>query len=308
MTAKTDAQAQRSNTDYSRRAAFLDRDNFYIQSPPGFAAHAFLAERERALDPRGPTGYIALDYRNALGTEWPATTPLMLARYGRVRARDSLASRFYASAEMYYVISGAGESRNRQDAIRWRAGDVFCFPGGEKTVHTAGEENALLWCVTNEPLLAFDGLAPRADARLVAPVHYLAEDIDANLARTQAAEAAKGGASNGNGVFMFSSTGCVERRRLPFPSLTLAMNSLAPGNAQRPHRHNAVALTLVLEAEACHSLIDGARHDWLEHAALITPPGQMHSHYNQGGKLARLLIAQDSGMHYYCRTPGFSHT
>jgi gentisate 1,2-dioxygenase len=40
----------------------------------------------------------------------------------------------------------------------------------------------------------------------------------------------------------------LEGQRTVLPSLTLAMNSRHPSEAQRPHRHNAVAVTLVVEA------------------------------------------------------------
>lgn len=294
-------------TAYMRRAQFLDRDNYYIQAQPDFAPHAFLDELREARDPAGETGFIVLDYRHALGTDYPATTPLMLARYVRLRPRARLSSRLAASAEVYCVLAGAGETRNGADRIEWAAGDVFCLPGGGDTVHSAGDVPCLLWSVTNEPLFAFEGAAPRPGARLLEPVHYRAAEIAENLARTQEIEARKGTASNGNGAFILSSTGNVERRRLPFASLMLAVNSLVPGNAQRPHRHNAVALTLVLEAERCHSMIGGVRCEWVEQAALITPPAQVHSHHNEGSRLARVLIAQDSGLHYYCRTAGFSY-
>jgi gentisate 1,2-dioxygenase len=66
-------------------------------------------------------------------------------------------------------------------------------------------------------------------------------------------------------------------------------------------------LTLVLAGERCHSMIDGARHDWQPHAAIVTPPGQLHSHHNRSTGVARVLIAQDSGIHYYLRSAGFSY-
>lgn len=301
-----DGGERRAQTTYTRRAAFLPRDNYYVGAQKELPAHVFMAERAQALDPDCPTGFIMLDY--PLGADYPATTPLMLARYARVRAGESLAARFKSSAEVYYVIRGSGRTRQREDCIHWTTGDVFCLPGGGETEHRAESEDCLLWVVTNEPLLSLENVEPpRPGHGSILPVHYLAEDIDRNLKLTQDEEARKGAASNGNGAFIFSSQTFVEKRRLPFPTLMFALNSLVPGNDQRPHRHNAVALTLVLESEQCYSMIDGKRHDWVDLAALVTPPGQVHSHHNKGSKLTRFLIAQDSGMHYYCRTSGFSY-
>jgi gentisate 1,2-dioxygenase len=43
------------------------------------------------------------------------------------------------------------------------------------------------------------------------------------------------------------------------PSMTLALNSMEPGHAQRGHRHNSAAVTLVIEGQRCYSMIDGDR-------------------------------------------------
>src|SRR5262249_42490469 len=100
----------------------------------------------------------------------------------------------------------------------------------------------------------------------------------------------------------------LEEARTTTPTFTLAMNSLLPGEFQRAHRHNAVAVTLVVAGERCYSLIDGERVDWEPNAVMITPPTRMHSHHNEGGAMALFLIVQDGGLYYHCRTMGFSFT
>jgi gentisate 1,2-dioxygenase len=232
----------------------------------------------------------------------------MLARYARLRRGETLASRLAAGGEIYHVIAGTGTSRNRGERIDWNEGDVFCFAGGECTEHMAGDADSLLWVVTDEPLQAYlgvraDGGRPAASAAL----HYPAAAIDEALAAAQRREVDKGSASNGNAAFIFSSHAGIEQRWLPFPALMLAFNSLVAGSAQRPHRHNSAALTLVLAGERCYSKIDGVRHDWQPFMALVTPPGQVHSHHNEGAALAKVLIAQDSGVHYYLRSSGFAY-
>jgi gentisate 1,2-dioxygenase len=99
----------------------------------------------------------------------------------------------------------------------------------------------------------------------------------------------------------------LESSRTTTPSFTLALNSLLPGESQRGHRHNAVAVTLVLAGERCYSLIDGERADWEPHTVMITPPAAFHSHHNDGDRLALFLIVQDGGVYYHCRTMGFSY-
>ena len=89
------------------------------------------------------------------------------------------------------------------------------------------------------------------------------------------------------------------------PTLTLAMNSLPPGLSQRPHRHNSVAVSLVINGKDCFSMIDGQRKDWAPWATTITPPVSVHSHHNDGNEQAMFLIVQDGGLYYHARAMGF---
>jgi gentisate 1,2-dioxygenase len=88
--------------------------------------------------------------------------------------------------------------------------------------------------------------------------------------------------------------------------MTLALNSMEPGQAQRAHRHNSAAVTLVIEGQRCYSTIDGVRADWQPFATMITPATVAHSHHNEGDQLATFLIVQDGGVFYHCRAIGFS--
>ena len=74
----------------------------------------------------------------------------------------------------------------------------------------------------------------------------------------------------------------IDNTRNIHPTMTLALNSLPAGRAQRAHVHSAVALNLCLQGEGCHSTVDGERKDWSRHAVLVTPPGAVHSHHNEG--------------------------
>ena len=40
---------------------------------------------------------------------------------------------------------------------------------------------------------------------------------------------------------------------------------------------------------------------------MITPPADLHSHHNEGDRVALFLIVQDGGLYYHCRTMGFSY-
>jgi gentisate 1,2-dioxygenase len=292
-------------TDCTRRALYYSSaDGFNIKRPP-VPARTFTAARDAALDPAAPTGVIPLDLRGELGLDFAATTPLLLTRYARIRAGEKLATRFPASGEIYYAIAGRGETRVGAESIEWEAGDAFCLPGGLDAVHVARGADCVLWIVTNEPALAFERVQPPASgAAAIAAVHYPGAEIRRRLAAIHQLPLDK--TETGKAVTL--SQAALERDRTCLPSLTLAMNSLPAGESQRAHRHNAVAVTLIVQGRGCHSIVDGERLAWLQHATMITPPGASHSHHNEGDDLALFLIVQDGGLHYHTRTMGFAYT
>src|SRR5262245_35541390 len=106
-------------TTYARRARYYSSaDGFNIKRSP-VPAHVFVRERAWALDPASPTGLLPLDLSQALGSDGPATTPLILTRYARIRAGQSLTTRFEASGEIYYVIAGNGETTWGTETLGW---------------------------------------------------------------------------------------------------------------------------------------------------------------------------------------------
>ncbi|MGH7324414.1 MAG: cupin domain-containing protein [Candidatus Rokuibacteriota bacterium] len=291
-----------SDAEYARRARYFSSADGFNIARPKVPAQVFAPQREAALDPAGPSGLIPLDLSDALAIGFPATTPLILARYARIRSGEKLETCFAATGAIHYVIAGGGESAWGSEVLAWQTGDVFVLPGGAAS-HRAGADS-LLWIVTNEPELAFSRARPPAPgAEPVGAVHYPAAEIRRQL---EAIHRLPPDQTMTGKAVTFSSV-ALDRERTCLPSLTLAMNSLRPGESQRSHRHNAVAVTLIVEAARCYSLVGGARIEWQPHAVMITPPGAVHSHHNDGDRLARFLIVQDGGLHYHCRTMGFAY-
>ena len=290
-------------TPYARRARYLTNENGFAFSWPDVPIHQFLAERDHAFDAAAPTGLIALDISASLCTKYPATTPTLLCRYVNVRAAEQLHMAFAASGEIYYVMSGSGDSRNGDDLIDWSSGDVFCFPGGGETLHRAGGENCLLFAVTNEPLLAFEGLrAPLPGRAVVETTHWPAGEIERQFQEVWRRPVSAN--TTGNSV-QFSTT-ALEPSSNTIPTINTAINTLEAGCDQRPHRHNGVAVTLAIQGEGIHSMIGGTRVDWSTGAAQITPATLLHSHHSRGPQRMRSFVIQDEGLHHYTRTPGFS--
>ncbi len=291
------------DTPYTRRARYFSDDNGFAFRWPPVPVRQFLSARDRAFDPNTPTGMIALDSSDALGTPYPATTPALLLRYIRIRAGEELCTRLNASGEIYYVIRGNGESRNGSDHITWGEGDMFLFGGGSETVHRAVGGDCLLYLGSDEPLLAYDGLrAPESGKAKVETTHWPAAEIERRLASEWQRPLTD--TSTGRFVQFASEALAPSNNTLPF--IIVGLNTLAVGCDQRAHRHNGVAVTLALQGEGTYSMIDGQRVDWSTGAVQITPPATLHSHHNRGSERMRALIFQDEALHYYTRTPGFS--
>jgi gentisate 1,2-dioxygenase len=262
----------------------------------------FVDEAAQALDPATPSGLIACDISDELACAFPATTPLVLARYARIRAGDTLTTDFAASGVIVYVMQGTGATRCAHEEIAWTAGDLFILPGGARAEHVAGDADAVLWVVTNEPQLAFENLRPpsvgEAPTRIV---HFTGAEITRQIDLLYQV----GRNEQIAGSALIFSAEDQEHTRNILPTLTVAMNSLPGGVVQRPHRHNSVAVSLVIKGDRCFSVIDGKRKDWAPWATTITPPVSVHSHHNGGNEQALFLIVQDGGIYYHTRAMGF---
>ena len=132
-------------------------------------------------------------------------------------------------------------------------------------------------------------------------MHYTAAEIERQVNVLTSLPETEGQA----GVALIFSSDTNEASRNALPTLTVAMNYLPPGITQRPHRHNSVAVSLVIKGEGCFSVIDGKRKDWAPWATTITPPVSVHSHHNGGTEQALFLIIQDGGIYYHTRAMGF---
>lgn len=282
---------------------------FNIERPP-LSPQAFVAEMARAFADEAPTGFVPLDLSPTLGTDYAATTPFMLTRYARVRQGEKLASAFAASGEMWAVLRGRGTLARDGDTLPWGEGDMLALPGGVASEWRA-EEDAVLWVATDEPALAFQGVRPETAGRApIEATHYRAADIARELRALYDRPMAPD--TPGRALFMASER--TERLGTCLPSMTLTLNAVRPGEAQRLHRHNAAAIVLALREAGCASTIGGKTFPWTRHVTLLTPAGAAHDHRNaakadgdaRDDDIALALIVQDGGLYYYGRTMGFS--
>lgn len=293
-------QTTQSDTPESR-ARYYDPENFFSFKWPDVPRRQFVTECEAAFDKSTATKEIMLDCSDVLETAYPATTPLLLARYLVLREGESLKIDRRASAEIFYVLKGRGTSTGMGESVSWVTGDAFCFPGGEVT--HKGEEHTVLFSVCNEPLLRFEDLHPsNTGHERVRPLHWPKLEMDrqfeAILSRPDSAEA--------SGRALQLAAVDMAPARHPIPSMNVAINTLDPSGDQRPHRHNGVAITLAVQGDGIYSMIEDQRVDWIIGAAQVTPATELHSHHNRGHERMVSLVVQDEGLHFYTRTPGFS--
>jgi len=236
----------------------------------------------------------------------------MLARYGVVRAGTPLTCTFAASGENWVVLRGRGRIERGEEMIDWSDGDILLLPGGVASRWSA-DEDAVLWMVSDEPVLAFLGVRPQTTERAaIETTLYRRDDIARALHalyhRPMTPETA------GRALFMASAR--TERLGTCLPAMTLTLNAVRPGESQRPHRHNAAALVLALREARCASTIGAHTLPWTRHSTLLTPAGVPHDHRNarqmsgdvREEDIALALIVQDGGLYYYGRTMGFSFT
>ena len=300
-----DMPAQRPtapSTPEQARGRFFNTGNAFNVRLPPVPDHLFTAEPQKALDPSTPTGLIVCDLSRELACDFPATSPFVLARYARIRAGERLETDFAASGVICYVMVGSGTTEGVGTRVDWRAGDLIILPGGEAFTHAAAAEDAVLWIVTNEPQLAFERLRPPALSNApTKPVHFTREEIEKQI--TLIYEVGRDQAIAGSALIFSAEE--QEATRNILPTLTVAMNTLPAGTVQRPHRHNSVAVSLIIKGDRCFSVMDGKLKDWASWATSITPPVSVHSHHNGGNEQAMFLIIQDGGLFYHARAMGF---
>jgi hypothetical protein len=129
------------NASISDRARFISSEEGFNIKRPSLTPRAFDAERDRALDPSGPSEVIPLDIGGVLMTPYPATTPLLLAKFYRLRVGQVIAVRLHASGEIYCVLRGRGVTEQAGgETVTWNTGDIFCLAGGAETSHRAVED------------------------------------------------------------------------------------------------------------------------------------------------------------------------
>jgi gentisate 1,2-dioxygenase len=265
------------------------------------------------LHGHGPTAVLPLDLSAALGCEGPATSPGLAAHFLRLLPGEGLKAAAAATSSLFYVLRGAGRLQRPGDqlggplALDWSGGDLFVLPAGADPLLQASEESVLYW-VHDAPLLRYLGVQPSCPR--FSAVHYPAERQEEALQRLLADPSA----AHSNRLSILMAHADLPATRTVTHTLWAMLGVVPDGAVQPPHRHQSVALDLIIDCDpGCYSLVgtqldaDGAilnptRIDWESGGAFITPPGHWHAHVNESGRMARLLPIQDAGLHTHLRS------
>jgi gentisate 1,2-dioxygenase len=259
----------------------------------------------------GLTRVVVLDLSDSLATGYAATGPALLAQFVCIAPGEGVNLAPNATSALFYCLRGRGHTEIEgpvgTGTIPWHRGDVVTLPGRTRARHRA-EEDAILYHVDDSPLLMYLGVEA-TEARF-RPTRFDGERARALLAEV----AADPEATERSRVAVLLGNARNDQTLTATHTLWAMLGVLPDGQVQRPHRHQSIALDLIVECEpGCYTLVgseirpdgtieDPTRVDWEPGGVFVTPPGLWHSHHNESGSPANLLPVQDAGLHTYLRT------
>ena len=266
-----------------------------------------LAEFGSELHKTGSTRIIPLDISKKLNCEGPATSPALCANFVLILAGEELSTNFDATSQLFYVMHGSGRTEFDGINIPWKTGDFVALPIGKETRHFA-ETDSAFYLIHDEPLLRYLGV--KAEIQRFKPTLYTSEDSLRELDKAKK----EADAVNRSRISVLLANKELDQTLTVTHTLWAMLGVLPKTAVQLPHRHQSVALDLILDCEpGCYTLvgtrisakgeiINATRIDWKPYSVFITPPGYWHAHYNESSNDAHLIPVQDAGLQTYLRT------
>jgi gentisate 1,2-dioxygenase len=262
----------------------------------------------RELYEDGATRVIPLDESTKLKTTNPATSPALLANFVRINTNEKIETSEKVTSQLFYIIKGKGSSVVHGKQLAWKAGDFITLPFlKESVVHHATEETIMYW-VHDSPLMQYLGVTPTTQR--FEPTLFPKEVAEEELRKVRQDPEAK----KRSRVSVLLANAEHDQTLTITHVLWAMFGFLEKGTSQPAHRHQSVALDLILECKpGCYSLMgeevdengeikNPVRVEWEPYSAFITPPGMWHSHHNESDGDAHLIPIQDAGLQTYLRS------
>jgi gentisate 1,2-dioxygenase len=256
---------------------------------------------------------IPLDTRSTLKTDYPATAPNLLAHFVKILSQQSVHCSANCTSHLFYVLRGSGRmtSTSSHESTLWEKGDLFVLPGNKNIVLFGDDPHeSILYWVCDSPLLEYLGV--QFTKEKFSTTFFKKDILYRNLMEVRHDEHHHD--RNRVGILMSNEKTDSNTRTITHVLWSL-LNILPQHSAQRPHRHNSVALDLCVTggSERVYTLMgpeldeDGwvknpLRIEWISGGVFITPPGWYHSHHNDSDEDAIVLPIQDAGLYTYQRT------
>ena len=207
------------------------------------------AEFGSELHKTGSTRIIPLDISKKLNCEGPATSPALCANFVRILAGESLSTNFNATSQLFYVMHGNGRTEFDGLNIPWRTGDFVALPIGKQTLHFADTDSAF-YMIHDEPLLRYLGV--KAEIQRFKPTLYTSDDSLRELDKVRK----EADAVNRSRISVLLANKELDQTLTVTHTLWAMIGVLPKAAVQLPHRHQSVALDLILDCEpGCYTLV-----------------------------------------------------
>jgi gentisate 1,2-dioxygenase len=140
------------------RNASPDPSPFVFKGRDNYAALAAKGE-----DAHDPAMGVTLDFRGPGGAA--STLPTMACRLHRFAAGEETVTARQTANIIYHVVAGKGRTRAGDVTLEWEKGDIFVMPGWTwHSHHITADDGAILFSVSDEPILKHFGLMRRETA------------------------------------------------------------------------------------------------------------------------------------------------
>jgi len=242
-----------------------------------------------------------------LDLDYPASCPNLLSGYIHINSNDTFKQDCVLSCTSLclYVIRGRGTTKIvDQGQVNWSKGDLLVVPYQTQPLEHLAQEDTAFYYVHDGPLLKYLQAIPseKAFPAIIFREKFLKDKVESIRE--------KAGNENVNRLGALIGNPKTSETKTLTQTLWALLNLLPANSKQKPHRHNSVALNLVISAPKgkCYTLIGDeldedskikspTRLDWESGAAFTTPLGMWHSHHNDSeDEDAWTLPVQDAGL------------